>query len=80
MEKYGEPGRIHISAATRALLGDLYRFEPRGQIEIRGKGKMETYFLERHIGSRPIPPPAGGLAAQAPASGADPTQSLSIVS
>ena len=48
MEKYGEPGRIHVSAATRALLGDRYRFECRGHIEIKGKGRMETYFLEPH--------------------------------
>ena len=46
MEKYGEPGRIHVSAATQALLGDRYRFEPRGKIDIKGKGKMETYFVE----------------------------------
>jgi class 3 adenylate cyclase len=47
MEKYGEPGRVHVSAATRTLLGDRYRFEARGQIQIKGKGKMETYFLDR---------------------------------
>jgi len=52
MEKYGEPGRIHISAATRALLGDRHRVEFRGQIEVKGKGWMETYFLEAHALSR----------------------------
>jgi adenylate cyclase len=46
MEKYGEVGRVHVSAATRALLGDAYRFESRGTIEVKGKGKMETFFLE----------------------------------
>lgn len=54
MEKYGEPGRIHISGATRALLGDRYRLECRGQIEIKGKGKMQTYFLERHRSSHEL--------------------------
>jgi class 3 adenylate cyclase/CHASE3 domain sensor protein len=49
MEKYGEPGRIHVSAATRALLGDRYRFECRGKIDVKGKGKMETYFLAPSI-------------------------------
>jgi len=48
MEKYGEVGRVHVSAATRALLGDAYRFESRGTIEVKGKGKMETFFLEPH--------------------------------
>ena len=40
-------GVIHVSAVTRALLGDRYGFECRGKIEIKGKGIMETYFLER---------------------------------
>jgi class 3 adenylate cyclase/CHASE3 domain sensor protein len=66
MEKYGEPGRIHISAATRALLGDLHRFEARGKIDIKGKGKMETYFLERPIGSHVAAARADGLVIHAP--------------
>jgi class 3 adenylate cyclase len=47
MESYGMPGRIHISAATRHALGDAFRFEPRGPLEVKGKGLMETYFLYR---------------------------------
>jgi class 3 adenylate cyclase len=47
MESYGLPGRIHVSAATRCALGDAFRFEPRGPLEIKGKGSMETYFLYR---------------------------------
>jgi class 3 adenylate cyclase len=50
MEKYGEPGRIAVSAATRALLGNQFRFEPRGLIAVKGKGELETFFLERRIG------------------------------
>ena len=50
MEKYGEPGRIAVSAATRALLGNQFRFEPRDLIAVKGKGEMETFFLERRIG------------------------------
>lgn len=67
MEKYGEPGRIHVSAATCALLGDRYRFEPRGMIEVKGKGKMETYFLERRIGWQVAAERADGLVFQAAA-------------
>jgi class 3 adenylate cyclase len=48
MEKYGAPGRIHLSAATRDLLGDQFCFEARGGLEIKGKGVMETFFLEPH--------------------------------
>jgi adenylate cyclase len=47
MESYGLPGQIHVSAATRQALGDAFRFEPRGSLEIKGKGSMETYFLYR---------------------------------
>jgi class 3 adenylate cyclase len=46
MESYGAPGRIHVSAAIRQILGDGFRFEPRGALEVKGKGRMETYFLE----------------------------------
>jgi adenylate cyclase len=48
METYGLPGRVHVSAATRQALGDAFRFEPRGWLEVKGKGSMETYFLHRH--------------------------------
>jgi adenylate cyclase len=47
METYGLPGRVHISAATRKALGSAFRFEPRGSIDVKGKGPMETYFLYR---------------------------------
>ena len=46
MESYGAPGRIHVSAVIRQTLGDGFRFEPRGAVEVKGKGAMETYFLE----------------------------------
>jgi class 3 adenylate cyclase/CHASE3 domain sensor protein len=48
MEKLGLPGRIHVSAATRDLLGVGFRLERRGAIAVKGKGPMETYFLEPH--------------------------------
>jgi adenylate cyclase len=47
MESGGLPGRVHVSAATREALGDAFRFEPRGWLEVKGKGSMETYFLYR---------------------------------
>jgi adenylate cyclase len=48
MESYGEPGRVHVSATTRQALGDAFRFEPRGSLEVKGKGAMETYFVYSH--------------------------------
>lgn len=49
MESNGESDRIHISADTRVLLGEGYEVESRGEMEIKGKGAMETWFL---IGKR----------------------------
>ncbi|WP_442922480.1 adenylate/guanylate cyclase domain-containing protein [Microcoleus sp. CZ3-B2] len=45
MESHGIPGRIQVSHYTYNLLHDKYEFEDRGEIEIKGKGKMQTYFL-----------------------------------
>jgi len=45
MESHGEPGRIHVTEATRLLLGDRYRFEHRGEVDVKGRGLMETFFL-----------------------------------
>ncbi|XP_032935201.1 guanylate cyclase soluble subunit beta-2-like [Catharus ustulatus] len=47
MESSSLPQKIHISSATyEALLtDDAYEIELRGEIEIKGKGKMKTYWL-----------------------------------
>jgi class 3 adenylate cyclase len=59
METYGLPGRVHVSAATRQALGNAFRFEPRGPLDVKGKGPMETYFLCRQQGrAHPIRLPA----------------------
>jgi adenylate cyclase len=47
MESYGLPGHVHVSAATRQALGDAFRLEPRGLLDVKGKGPMETYFVYR---------------------------------
>jgi len=46
MESHSMPGRIQVSAATRAALGKEFALERRGVIEVKGKGMMETYFLK----------------------------------
>jgi class 3 adenylate cyclase len=47
MESHGAPGRVHVSETTRQALGDTFRFEPRGLLEVKGKGSMETFFVHR---------------------------------
>jgi len=45
MESTGVPGRIQVSPSTYAKLREKYEFETRGEIEVKGKGKMQTYLL-----------------------------------
>jgi len=47
METTGLPERIHLSDDTYKLLTsrEQYIFEERGEIDIKGKGFMRTYFL-----------------------------------
>lgn len=45
MESHGLPGRVHISAATRELLGETFLTEERGLIEVKGIGALHTWFL-----------------------------------
>ena len=45
MQSHGTPGRIQVTRATYELLKDEFVLEPRGTIEVRGKGEMETWYL-----------------------------------
>jgi class 3 adenylate cyclase len=45
MESHGVPGRVHVTAATFAALRDTFELEPREPIEIKGKGRMQTYLI-----------------------------------
>jgi adenylate cyclase len=45
LETSSEPNRIHVSGAVADGLGDAFELEPRGTLELKGKGPTETYFL-----------------------------------
>lgn len=45
MESHSLPGRIQVTATTRQRLADRYHFEPRGPIEVKGMGQVDTWFL-----------------------------------
>jgi class 3 adenylate cyclase len=45
LESSGSPGRIHISDATERALAGRFAVEPRGAIELKGRGRAETFFL-----------------------------------
>jgi len=44
-ESSGQPEKIHVTEQVKRILGDDYLFENCGQIEIKGKGMMQSYFL-----------------------------------
>jgi guanylate cyclase len=46
MESQGMPGKIQISQATYELIKDQYDCTYRGVVQVKGKGPMETWFLE----------------------------------
>ena len=50
MESHGTPGHIQITRETYELLKDEFVCRPRGTIAVKGKGEMETWYLE---GPRP---------------------------
>lgn len=45
MEATGVPGRIQLAESLAAGLSDRFEFEPRGEVEVKGKGKIKTCFL-----------------------------------
>ena len=45
MESHGVPDSIHITRSTLDLLGDAFVTEPRGLVDVKGKGEVETWIL-----------------------------------
>jgi adenylate cyclase len=45
MESHGVPGRVQVTEPVVQRLRDRFTFEPRGLIEVKGKGPMPTWFL-----------------------------------
>jgi class 3 adenylate cyclase len=46
MESLGVPGRIQVSGAVEERLRGRFSLEPRGLIDVKGKGPMPTWFLD----------------------------------
>mmetsp|Transcript_12471 Transcript_12471/g.18632 ORF Transcript_12471/g.18632 Transcript_12471/m.18632 type:complete len:504 (+) Transcript_12471:2979-4490(+) len=45
MESHGFPGRVHVSENFYEKIKDTFDCELRGEISVKGKGKMKTYFV-----------------------------------
>lgn len=49
MESFSEPGRIQVSEQFYECIKNDYECEYRGKMEIKSKGLMNLYFLNRKI-------------------------------
>ncbi|XP_075058041.1 guanylate cyclase soluble subunit beta-2-like [Mixophyes fleayi] len=50
MESHGVPNKIHLSPYVYRCLSDKeFEITARGEIDVKGKGKMCTYFLVRNV-------------------------------
>ena len=45
LEQQGVAGRVHVSEATGALIAERFTVQPRGPVELRGHGAMNTFFV-----------------------------------
>jgi class 3 adenylate cyclase len=52
LESHGIPGRVHVSAETWRSVRGQFDAEPRGPIDLRGYGPIETYVI---VGRRAVP-------------------------
>ncbi|RQZ18731.1 response regulator [Burkholderia sp. Bp9031] len=50
MESQGVAGRVQVTEATRAMLGESFVFEERGLIAAKGMGEFRTWFLVGRTG------------------------------
>jgi len=50
MESHGEPGRVQVTAAVVRRLAGRFECVPRGTIDVKGKGALETWWLGKRLG------------------------------
>jgi class 3 adenylate cyclase len=60
LETAGEPGRIHVSGATREKLAATFEFACRGDLLLKGIGIQRTWYL---LGEMDAGSPSSGAAA-----------------
>jgi class 3 adenylate cyclase len=46
LEATGKPDHVHVTENVYSLLRGDFSFEPRGEIELKGQGRMTTYFMK----------------------------------
>ena len=48
MESTGEPMKIHVTEATYQQTKSHFHYSEGVEVEVKGKGKMKTYFLGKN--------------------------------
>lgn len=75
MEASGEPGAVHVSEAVYLQTRQHFAFAARGPIDVKGRGRMSTYWLLDRAAVAAAPqrpswpaaaPPPGGRSGRAP--------------
>lgn len=59
LESAGVPGRVQVSRTAFEWLRDTHTFEERGEVELKGKGRLRTYLLVGPSASYPSVAPEG---------------------
>ncbi|XP_068158073.1 soluble guanylate cyclase 88E [Drosophila tropicalis] len=54
MESTSIAMKVHISESTKVLIGPAYKILERGEIDVKGKGTMATYWLEERESRLPL--------------------------
>jgi class 3 adenylate cyclase len=49
MESHGVAGSVQVTRAVYERLKDGYELEPRGEIEVKGKGKLSVWLLRGRL-------------------------------
>ena len=47
LETFGTNGKIQVTAETKDRLDGAFDFSERGQVDIKGKGPLDLYYLDR---------------------------------
>lgn len=54
MESTSAAMKVHVSESTKEFLGPNYRVTERGEIDVKGKGTMKTYWLDERENRKPL--------------------------
>jgi adenylate cyclase len=66
MESLGAPGRIQVTHAVRERLEGRFQLEPRGLIDVKGKGPTPAWYLVARVGSSDQAPTRSAVAFGSP--------------